>query len=50
MILVLPKEKVLNIQNKGTQLLTVPQSTIMELTKLLGKLSSPAQTVFPGRV
>ena len=44
MILALFKENVLNIQNN------YGITTIMELTKLLGKLPSPDQTVFPGRV
>ena len=33
-----PQEKVPDIQNKCTQLIASPKNTIMELTKLLGKL------------
>ena len=37
MTLALPQEKVLDIQNKCAQLIASPKTTIMELTKLLGK-------------
>ena len=42
MTLALPQEKVLDIQNKCTQLIASPKTTIMELTKLQGKLSFTA--------
>ena len=44
-----PQEKVLDIQNKYVQLIASPKTTIMESTKLLGKLSFTAQVVLPGR-
>ena len=47
MMLALPQEKVLDIQNKCAQLIASPKTTIMELTKLLGKLSFTAQAVLP---
>ena len=47
MMLALPQEKVLDIQNKCAQLVASPKTTIMELTKLLGKLSLTAQAVLP---
>ena len=50
MTLALSQEKVLDIQNKCTQLTASPKTTIMELTKLQGKLSFTAQAVFPGRI
>ena len=50
MTLALPQEKVLDIQNKCAQLIASPKTTIMELTKLLGKLSFTAQAVLPGRI
>ena len=50
MTLALPQEKVLDIQNKCMQLIASPKTTIMELTKLLGKLSFTAQAVLPGRI
>ena len=50
MTLALPQEKVLDIQNKCIQLIASPKTTIMELTKLLGKLSFTAQAVLPGRI
>ena len=50
MTLALPQEKFLDIQNKCMQLITSPETTIMELTKLLGKLSFTAQAVLPGRI
>ena len=50
MTLVLPQEKVLDIQNRCAQLIASPKTTIMELTKLLGKLSFTAQAVLPGRI
>ena len=46
----MPQEKVLDIQNKCAQLIVSPKTTIMELTKLLGKLSLIAQAVVPGRI
>ena len=45
MTLALPQEKVLDIQSKCMQLIASPKTTIMELTKLLGKLSLTAQAV-----
>ena len=45
-----PQEKVLDIQNKYMQLIASPKTTIMELTKLLGKQSFTAQVVLPGRI
>ena len=50
MILALPQEKVLHIQNKCMQLIASPKTTIMELNKLLGKLPFPVQAVLPGRI
>ena len=50
MTLALPQEKVLDIQNKCAQLIASPKTTIMELTKLLGKLSFTAQAVLSGRI
>ena len=50
MTLALPQEKVLDIQNKCAQLIASPKTTIMELTKLLGKLSFTAQALLPGRI
>ena len=46
MTLALPREKVLNIQNKCMQLIASPKTAIMELIKLLGKLSFAAQGEF----
>ena len=40
----------MDIQNKCMQLIASPKTTIMELTKLLGKLSFTAQAVLPGRI
>ena len=48
--LALRQEKVLDIQNKCMQLIAPPKTTIMELTKLLGKLSFTAHAVLPGRI
>ena len=48
MTLTLPQEKALDIQNKRMQLIASPKTTIMELTKLLRKLSFTAQAVLPG--
>ena len=45
MTLALPQEKVLDIQSKCMQRIAPPKTTIMELTKLLGKLSFTAQVV-----
>ena len=45
MTLALPQVKVLDIQSKCMQLIASPKTTIMELTKLLGKLSFTAQAV-----
>ena len=50
MILALPQEKVLHIQNKCMQLIASAKATIMELNKLLGKLPFPVQAVLPGRI
>ena len=50
MMLALPLEKVLDIQNKCVQLIGSPNTTIMKLTKLLGKLSFTAQAMLPGRI
>ena len=50
MTLALPEEKVLDIQNKCAQLIASPKTTIMELTKLLGKLSFTAQALLPERI
>ena len=50
MILALPQEKVLHIQNKCMQLIASAKTTIMELNKLLGKLPFPVQAVLPGRI
>ena len=49
MTLVLPKEKVLDIQNRCSQLI-VSWTTIILLTKLLGKLVFTNQAVLPGRI
>ena len=50
MTLALPQEKVLDIQNKCAQLIASPKTAIMELTKLLGKLSFTAQALLPERI
>ena len=50
MTLALPQEKVLDIQKKCTQLIASPKTTIMELTKLLGKLLFTAPAVLPVRI
>ena len=50
MTLALPLENTLDIQNKYMQLIALPKTLIMELTKLLRKLSFTAQAVLPGRV
>ena len=50
MMLALPQEKVLDIQNKYTQLIASPKTTIEKLTRLLGRLSFTAQAVLPGRI
>ena len=50
MTLALPQEKVLDIQSKCMQLIASPKTTIMELTKLLGKLSFTAQAVLLRRI
>ena len=50
MTLALPLEKVLDIQNKCMQFIASSKTPIMELTKLLGKLSFTAQAVLPGRI
>ena len=50
MMLALPQEKVLDIQNKCAQLIASPKTTIMELTKLLGKPLFSAQAVLPGKI
>ena len=50
MTLALPQEKVLDIQIKWAQLIASPKTTIMQLTKLLGKLSFTAQAVLPARI
>ena len=50
MTLALPQEKVLDIQNKCAQLAASPKTTIMELTKLVGKLFFTDQAVLPGRL
>ena len=50
MTLALLQEKVLDIQNKCMQLIASPKTTIMELTKLLGKISFTVQAVIPGRI
>ena len=50
MILALPQEKVLHIQNKCMQLIASAKTTIMELNKLLRKLPFPVQAVLPGRI
>ena len=50
MTLVLPQENVLDIQNKCMLLIASPKTTIMGLTKLLGKLSFTTQAVLPGRI
>ena len=49
MTLVLPIEKVLDIQNRCSQLI-VSWTTIILLTKLLGKLAFTNQAVLPGRI
>ena len=46
MTFALPQEKVLDIQNKCAQLIASPKTTIMELTKLLGKLPFTAHGEF----
>ena len=50
MALALTQEKVLDVQNKCMELIASPKTTIMELTKLLGKISFTAQVVLPGRI
>ena len=50
MTLALPQEKVFNIQNKCMQLIPPPKTTIMELTKLIGKLPFTALAVLTGRI
>ena len=50
MTLALPQEKVLDIQNICTQLIASAKTTIMKLTRLLGKLSFTAQAVLPRRI
>ena len=50
MTLSLPEEKVLEIQNRCTQLILNPQTLVIELTRLIGKLSFTAQAVLPGRL
>ena len=50
MTLSLPEEKVLDIQNRCTQLISNPQTLVIELTRLIGKLSFTAQAVLPGRL
>ena len=50
MTLALPQEKVLDIQIKWVQLIASPKTTIMQLTKLLGKLSFTGQAVPPARI
>ena len=50
MTLALPQEKVSDIQNKCTQLIASSKTSIMELTKLQGKLSFTAQAVLPGKI
>ena len=50
MTLALPQENVLDIQKKCAQLIASPKTTIMVLTKLLGKLSFTTQAVLPGRI
>ena len=47
MTLALPQEKVLYIQNKCTQLIASPKTTIIELTQLLGKLLFTSQAELP---
>ena len=49
MTLALPQENVLDIQNKRMQLTALAKTTIMELIKLLEKLSFTAQAVLPGK-
>ena len=50
MTLALIKEKVLNFQNRYTPHLAMPDTTIIELTKFLGKLSFTIQAVLPGKI
>ena len=50
MTLALPQEKVLYIQNKCKQLIASPKTTIMELTKLLGKLLFTSQAELLERI
>ena len=50
MTLALPQEKVLDIQNKCAQLIASRKTTIMELTKLPGKLPFTTQAVLPGKI
>ena len=50
MILALPQEKVLHIQNKCMQLIASPKTTIMELPKIQGKLSYTAQALLPVKI
>ena len=50
MTLALPQENVLDIQNKRMQLTALAKTTIMELIKLLEKLSFTAQAVLPGKI
>ena len=50
MTLALPQEKVFDIQNKCMLLIASTKITIMELTKLLGKVLFTVQVVLPGRI
>ena len=46
----LPHEEVFDIQNTCMQLIVSPKTTIIELTKLLGKPSFISKAVLPGRI
>ena len=50
MPLALPLDKVVSIQNQCIQLLKCPNITILEITKLIGKLSFTTQAVVPARL
>ena len=50
MTFALPQEKVWDMQKKRMQRIASPNTTIMELTKLLGKFLFTSQAVLPERI
>ena len=50
MTFALPQEKVWDMQNKRMQRIASPNTTIMQLTKLLGKFLFTSQAVLPERI